>query len=100
MMSEKTAERDYNFMRDLAVGSEEILNKVNQELNDTKELLAERNLQLLEVQNKLIKGSLESQKPLSDDEIWTIDKSIAPQTDLNEGKLLFARAIEAKHGIK
>lgn len=43
--------------------------------------------------------SLNCQKPLSDDEIWNIDKSIAPEVDLNVGKLLFARAIERAHGI-
>jgi hypothetical protein len=43
--------------------------------------------------------SLLVKKPLSDDEIWNINKSIAPEVDLNAGKLLFARAIEQAHGI-
>jgi hypothetical protein len=54
-LKDKTSERDYNFMRDLAVGSEELLNKTTEELNDIKELLAKRNLELLEAQNKLLK---------------------------------------------
>jgi hypothetical protein len=54
-LKDKTSERDYNFMRDLAVGSEKLLNKTTEELNDIKELLAKRNLELLEAQNKLLK---------------------------------------------
>ena len=37
--------------------------------------------------------------PLSDDEIDRIDKSISATASLEDGKRMFARAIEAAHGI-
>lgn len=56
-------ERDYNFMRDLAIGTEELLNKTTKELNEVKEMLAQRNLELLEAQDKLIKKELSIPQP-------------------------------------
>ena len=56
-------ERDYNFMRDLAIGTEELLHKTIQELNEVKETLAQRNLELMEAQDKLIKQAISIPQP-------------------------------------
>ena len=56
-------ERDYNFMRDLAIGTEELLHKTIQELNEVKETLAQRNLELMEAQDKLIKQAISILQP-------------------------------------
>jgi hypothetical protein len=55
----KTAERDYNFMRDLAIGAEELLSKTIKELDEVKELLAQRNLELIVARDMLLNKHME-----------------------------------------
>jgi hypothetical protein len=55
----KTAERDYNFMRDLAIGAEELLSKTIKELDEVKELLAQRNLELIAARDMLLNKHME-----------------------------------------
>ncbi len=45
-------------------------------------------------------NAIKDLKPLTEEEILAIDKSIDQTVPLPVGKMLFARAIEAAHGIK